>query len=581
MTIARISASFSDFGLGLARTLALPLAFLGCSSAGDVNTPTLVLDPSTLADEFGQGPGVSACAKALREAGGPLLFVRAETGTAGQLGGYREDGLGTAAAGTLSAAGGNSSTAIPALTGTPVASYALRVRVTTAGSNIAASPVQQISLDGGLTWLAAGAVAVSATPQAIGSTGLLIGWTDGSFVLSDAWSAYGAACPTPKQATGGSVLTLSGTPVDRFDVQVKVTRAAATAGDGTGAIRYSLDGGETFAPELPVPTSRAVVLGDSGVTVTFSAASLVADEIYSFSTTAPVFSADTMEAALLALEAVGTPDHEGVIVVGPIDATYFDEITDSHNRLLARSRPRWFLTHARDQGATLQGETSSTWATALLGATPGFSGQNAKLVATCAGAAQVTDAMHGGAVLRRSVLFALASRLAAIDVAEHPGRQRSGSLSLELLYHDLADDTLDALDSAGFIGAQSIDGAEGYYATDATRAPTGSDFGNIMNVRVMCFAARVALARMVEEVNESPDVNNDGTLRSDVADGLDAAVTTYLERELGARVTSASVRVSRTQNVLTTGQIPYKIRLVPRAYGREISLDLGFTISRS
>ena len=579
--IANVSATIRSRGLGLAAVLALPFAFVGCSSGGDIATPTLIQNEDQLTEAFGYGPAVSACAKTLREAGGPLLFCKAETITAGALGGYAQEGAGSAAAGTLSADGSNTSTAIPALTGTPTDPLSIKIVVTTAGANIAASPVTKVSLDGGLTYYALGAPAVSATPQAIGDTGLSLAWTDGTFVLNDFWTANGAACPTPGDATGASVLTLSGTPRDAYDVRVKVTRAAAAAGDGTGAVRYSLDGGTTYAAELPVPTSRAVVLGDTGITVTFSAASLVVDDIYRFKTTAPVFTAATLATALAALEEVGVEDHEGVVVVGAIDATFFDEIETSHDRLIAASKPRWFLAHARGQGAATQGETAAQWSAVLLGASPGFSGQTANLIAVAAGEATIVDDVHGGAEMRRSVLFALAARLAAIDVSEHPGRVRTGPLEIETLVHDLASSTLDDLDSAGFIGAQSIQGVNGYYATDATRAAAGSDFTSIMRVRVMCFACRAALARMVEECNESIPVNANGTIRADVADGLDASVTSFLTRELGRRVSSVSAQVDRTADLVSTSTLPFKIRMVPLGYSTAISLDLGFTLTRS
>ena len=114
-----------------------------------------------------------------------------------------------------------------------------------------------------------------------------------------------------------------------------------------------------------------------------------------------------------------------MVVVGAIDATFFDEIEASHDRLIAASKPRWFLARARP-GAATQGETAAQWSAVLLGASPGFSGQTANLVAVAAGEATIVDDVHGGAEMRRSVLFALAARLAAIDVSEHPGRVRAG-----------------------------------------------------------------------------------------------------------------------------------------------------------
>lgn len=577
MTTASITATLQTRGLGLAVQRALAIAVVGCASAGAVATPTVIFSADQITETFGYGPAPSMLAEMGRLAGFPLLFCRAETGTAGQMGAYHQRGAGSAAAGTMSSVTGTS-TAIPALTGTPDKSYAVRIRVTTAGADIAATPAVQISLDGGLTWLAPGAVAVSASAQAIGSTGLSLAWTDGTFVLNDYWTAIGANCPTDADATGASVPAFTGTPRDAFDLVIRVTRSASAAGDGTGAIRYSLDGGVTEAPEQPVPTSRAIVLGDTGLTVTFSAASLVAGDRYYLKTTAPVFTASALATALTALEGAGVRDHEGVVVVGAIDATYFDEIEASHDRLIAASKPRWIIGHARGQGSALQGETNAQFVASLLGATPGFSGQNAELVVIAAGEGTLPDSLHRDAVLRRSVLHSIAPRIGSIDAAEHPGMVRGGPLEMTTLVHDLASSDFASLDAGGFLGAQSIQGAEGFYATDVTRAPAGSDFGTLMRVRVMCLAARVALARMVEELNSSPDVNPDGTIRADVADGLDASVTSYVARELGRRVTSVQVQVSRTQNLVTTEHLPFKVRMVPRGYAKVISINLGFTL---
>lgn len=583
MTIAKLSASINRRGLGLARTLALPLAILGCSSDGAEDTPTLVTAPDALVDAFGAGPAVSLAAKLLQEAGGPVLFTRIPETTAGQLGAYSQEGAGSSAAGTLTADGSNTATAIPALTGTPDLPYAVRIRVTTAGSNIAANPAVQISLDGGLTWFAADATNVSATPTAIGDTGLLLAWTDGTFVLNDFWTAYGANSATPADATGATVLSLSGTPVDDYDVRVTVTRAASTPSAGTGAVRYSLDGGETFAAEQAVPSSGAVILGETGITVTFSSASLVEGDVYRFKTAAPAFSAAALATTLATLEEAGVPDHEGVIIVGAIDGTYLDEIEAAQERLITATTPRWFLAHARDQGAAIFGETESQWVAALIGATPGFAGSGTApdFITVFAGAAIVDDPLTG-AQARRSSLHAVAPRIAAIDYVEHPGRVRSGKLALRSLVHDLASTTARILDAQGFAGAQTIQGQSGAFATARTRAASGSDFTQFMRGRVMCRAMRLVISRLSEEVNETVLLNPDGTIRADVADGLDAALTSYIRRQLGERVSDAAVAVDRSVDLTAEdAELPFDLSLVPVGYASRISLTGSFNLRRS
>jgi hypothetical protein len=55
-------------------------------------------------------------------------------------------------------------------------------------------------------------------------------------------------------------MTVSGTPRDAYSVKVKITRAGATLAALTAAARISIDGGQTYGPEVPVPSSGALVL---------------------------------------------------------------------------------------------------------------------------------------------------------------------------------------------------------------------------------------------------------------------------------------------------------------------------------
>ena len=96
----------------------------------------------------------------------------------------------------------------------------------------------------------------------------------------------------------------------------------------------------------------------------------------------------------------------------------------------------------------------------------------------------------------------LAARFAMTGYAQHPGRARTGPLEgirEGSLHHDFSDATVALLDTRRFIGAQTIQGLTGYYATDRSTAAAGSDFEPIMNARVMCFATARAMAKMAEE----------------------------------------------------------------------------------
>lgn len=585
MTLASASLSIVDGGLGASRVLARPPAVVACSSSGTAATPTLISSSEDVVTEFGYGALAELIALYLKIAGGPVLACKAATVTPGTMAaGYATEGAGSAAAGTLSADGGNTSTAIPALSGTAVAPYPVTIEVMTAGADIADNPAVRISIDGGLTWFATDATNVSATATAIGDTGLLLAWTDGSFVEGDIWTAYGANGASTGEATGNTVLTLSGAPVDAYDVRVKVTRAAAAAGDGTGAVRYSLDGGRVYQPEQPVPTSRAVVLGNSGITVTFSAASMVVGDIYRFKTAAPAWDATTLGAALTALGA-SVHDHEFVHIAEPVDATTAGTLKTSIEGLATSGIYRWGLGSARDQGAAIQDETSSQWQTALLGAAPGFNAFNSKYIDVAAGFAYL--AMLDGSYLRRPVAWIIGPRLARLrevsagsGLAEHPGRVASGSLDgIEDgdLIHDLR--SLTSLSSGRFGGAQSLVGRAGYFATDTTMAQAGSDYRKIMNIRVVVEGSQVGINRLQNLLND-----DFRTAAGGVIDRRDAsAVDAYLSGELSDALvetnlaSAVSAQVNRTYNILSTETLRAALRIRPKGYATTIEATIGLT----
>lgn len=395
----------------------------------------------------------------------------------------------------------------------------------------------------------------------------------------------GGVVPNPATAMGANpmVCTPSGTPRDAYTVWVKVTRAGATLDAATAMVRISLDGGTTYGAETPVPTSGAVVIPNTGITLTWSDDTdsdlLYVDDIYIFGSSAPTFDATGLGAALTALAAERTTlDHEFVHVVGPINATTYATVETSHDALIAASLPRWFLTEARDQSS---GESVATWVGILQGASPGFLGLSADLVAVCpAYSTQTSEIM--GTTWRRPTAYLLTPRFSTIPVAQHPGRVRTGAIQgIVTQHHDFASSALSSLDARGFLGVQSLQGREGYYATDRTSAAIGSDFTQIMRARVMCFAARVAIAEATNYVNETVRTITGGFIDPVDADAFDAQMTSKLTAEVvtPGYASAVAVTVNRTDVITTTSTLRFQVRLRPLGYASTITLDLGFSVT--
>lgn len=591
MTLGSTSLSVKSSGLGQGQERKL-VAIVGCSESGTAATAataTTKANNQDLLDAHGYGPMPELAALYLDFAGGPVLTCKAATATAAVLGGFCQSGGGSAAAGTLSADGSNTSTAIPALSGTPDKAYAVRIRVTTAGADISENPVVQISLDGGVSYLAADAVDVSATAQAIGSTGLSLAWTDGSFVLNDFWLAVGAACPTAADATGTSVPAFSGTPNDRHDVVLEVVRASSALSALTGAVKISLDGGLTFGDPVLVPTSGVIAIPNTGVTVTFGSGTLVVGDSYRVRTAPPLWSTSGLETALDAvLTAIAAgADVDTVHVVGPIDATSQAAIKTWADAAKTAGHDLLILCETRDQA---EGESVSTWKAAIKGATPGLQGLSSDIMDVCASFVQAKSALRSGLYWRRNAQVLRGPRLASIPLRESPLRVKSGPVQglrtdglAGPVHHDLTDHT--DLDDARFSGVQSLVGRRGeFFFTSRSFALSTSDFNEVQRIRVMNAAASAARTAIADYVGDDVELKTDGsgTIAEAEAKGIEAEIRAKVAaavlNEPNNHVSGLTVTVDRTNNVGTSRTLRVAIAIVPRGSIITVSTTISYTL---
>lgn len=580
MTILQNTLTVADGGLGVLGASQLPLAVVGCSSAGSVATPTEIDTLAGLVATFGRGPLVEAAAQVLSLAGGPVYCVRSTSDTAGAKSGSAAIGVGAGSAspGTAAADGSNTATAVPALAGTPVDAYRVKIVVVAGGSNLAASPTVKISLDGGLTFLATAVAVAGAT--AIGDSGLTIAWTDGTFVANNFWTATA----TPGAVTGTSAPALSGTPVDTFDVRMKVATAGASLTALTAEIQISLDGGAHYGPRISVPASGAIDIADTGVTVTWGSGTFVVGEVFAFRTAAPVSTGSSLTTALNSLSTVAGA-YEFALLAQPIDSALAANAKTWGVAREAAGEYTFAVAGVRDQ---VVGETVTVWASAV----------NSDFASVDSGRYLTVVATHDRVELydrteptpRRSLAPLYAARLASIPTGQHPGRVKTGPIKgLASTVLSLAQDqaTYTSLDAHRFAGAQSLTGQPrgNFYFTSRTMAASTSDFSEIQRIRVICTAARAGLAAISEYVGDDLRVRTDGTGRIDpvVADSLDAEVSAALRRAVVAApndyATAATARVSRSANLVSTGTLTFTLSVVPKGYANAVTATLSFALS--
>ena len=396
-------------------------------------------------------------------------------------------------------------------------------------------------------------------------------------------STAGSSGSVTAVGTSTAVMTVStATAVDDFRVKIKVVRAGADLAAVTAAVKVSLDNGTTYGEEIAVPLSGVLSLTNTGLAVTWADGTFVVNDTFAFTATAPIWDTTALGAALDALEAT-TYDHEFVHVAEHVTGATVGTLNTSISDLEAANTFRWWLAGTRDLSS---GESVSTWQGVLLGTSPGFSAFTSRHGAICAAFAEHDDATWGCS-MRRNVSWIIGPRLGLVrevsggaGLAEHPGRVRSGALSGiddGDLVHDFR--TLTALDTGRFMGAQSLPGRGGYYATAMTRATAGSDFTSIMHVRLVKEAARLSVSVMQEFINDNVRTITGGLIDPRDADAADAYVGDRLRLDLveSGLASAVTVQVDRTNNVVATSQLNFKVRVRPLGYAALIDIDLALS----
>jgi len=167
-----VNFNVQDNGLGAA----VPgggnvMVVVGVSSAGAPNVPTQSQNPATFITAYGVGPGPQLAANIASNTGNPVIFIKAQTASAG-----------TNTTVQSSVPGG--STSAVTLTGTPFDTYYGKVSVLTGGTIGASGIVLAISLDATRTTLVTVQLG-TATTYAIPNTGLTLNFAAGTLVAGD------------------------------------------------------------------------------------------------------------------------------------------------------------------------------------------------------------------------------------------------------------------------------------------------------------------------------------------------------------------------------------------------------------
>lgn len=366
----------------------------------------------------------------------------------------------------------------------------------------------------------------------------------------------------------------SGTPLDDYSVIVKVVKAGVR---GTATFKISFDGGDTYSEEYVTAASVTTWATETGLTITFTNSSAYsADTTYSWTSVGPTYDSTDLATALDNLKA-SPYQFEFVHIVGTSDGADDAEKVTNFVALATAVGTKLtdWATSFRYAFAVLQLPGVADSALAVSGVT-GF--QDARQM-WVAGDVEMISAVTSRKI-RRNASLTVAARMASVDLQRSPACPADGTLpGVVSLYRD--ERVTEALDTLRITTLRTFDSAtSGFYVTNGRMmAAAGSDYSFVQARRVMDRAAMIARQALIPYVNADLRVDAEtGFIDELEAVAIDNRLQRVLEADLisTGRASAIEVRTKRNDNLLTTQTLNVLVRVIPKAYGQFIELDIGF-----
>lgn len=383
----------------------------------------------------------------------------------------------------------------------------------------------------------------------------------------------GAAGSVTHSGTGASVMTVSGAAYDKYSVVVTATRSGTVGSDPEPGFKYSLDGGLTESAEVRMPVAGTYAIPTTNLTLSFTAATVVAGDTYTFTATAPAWASGDITSTVGALAV--SPKLAGLVhVVGPMSASVAGTYATALAAFLPAKKPLRATCESVDISST-----ESSWMTAVEN---DFATFTSDLIGVCAGYHLYPSAISG-VQFRRSLGFPHILRLAQIAISKSSGEVADGALeNVTTVYHDEA--LVPGLDADRFITLTSIPGLTGYYITRPNLMhSTGSDFTEMQYGRIMDEAVRITYAFFVLRLNSRVRLEKSGVRRGYIlekdARALETGCVAKLDQGLtnNGDITSAECIVSRSDNISSTKTLTVTVKILPPGYIETVNITMTFT----
>jgi hypothetical protein len=375
---------------------------------------------------------------------------------------------------------------------------------------------------------------------------------------------------TPEHTGPGAAnwsINITGGPRDWYEVVLQIVQAGAV---GIATFKYSLDGGTNFSPEITIPGNATYVLADTGMTLNFTGGPFAAGDIHRFKCIPPSYSLDGLHDALTALLA-DAREWRLLHVVGTSGSYIY-----SAPAIAAAVDAALVAAEADFRYVRAVVEASEHTDAQLITEFASFASRR---VGVAAGFADLTSSITGR-ITKRAAAWAAVARAMSVPISQDLGAVEDGPLpGVRSLSRD--ERVTPGLDAKHFITLRTFLGISGAYVTSGRcMAPVGSDYVLLQNGFVMDAACRTARTTLLPFLNSKVRVDGEkGTILEVDARTIEATVEAALNATLVAKnhASAVSVKVSRTENILSTQRLPVTIRVVPLGYARAIAVDIGFS----
>ncbi|MCP3886460.1 MAG: hypothetical protein GY700_13520 [Propionibacteriaceae bacterium] len=387
--------------------------------------------------------------------------------------------------------------------------------------------------------------------------------------------------------TGTATVDVSGSPLpidDReFHIEVITGGILGTAGI---EFKHSQDGGRTQSATTALGTAITFEFEGSGasaateVELTFGIATetLVAGDIITFRSTAPMWNTTEIGTALTALRKCAQLWSIAEIV-GAMDATLFAAVESAVAAMPAYGKDRMYIGHARIPDV---GESEATYLTSL---TTIYGSLSTVYGSVCAGTAKMISGVSGRQY-KRPPSWHVAPMHAVESEEVNLGAVNIGRLVGVILTDsngnpdDHDESSNPGLDDARFLTLRTWEGRPGVFINRPRMLSIStSDYQLIPHRRVMNLAKTVIRSYLEERVNEEILVDSDtGYILEEEALEIEAGANAALSGALldKPKASGASFVLSRTDNLLSTKTMNCTVRIVPLAYPEFISVEIGF-----